>query len=218
MKKVSLIFTFLLTTLLSFGQSDHLIPARDFNAYEGQLKGFYDKVFPLLHAGFSQNPYARYASMPSFDSEYAFSVEKIDGKYFILSNTLSENYWYARNRMAVKVVTCKTEIDKGLYLKIGELFRLLANQTKARVPKKKSMKIDGKMVELEENEVIMDGASYYFATTDKKGAIKTGETHSPRKDSKMDRVVKMCDKLHAMTTEDILSPKDIDALINELKQ
>lgn len=216
MKKVSLIFTFLLTTLLSFGQSDHLIPARDFNAYEGQLKESYDKVFPLLHAGFSQNPYARYTSMPSFDSEYAFSVEKIDGKYFILSNTLSENYWYARSKMAVEVTTRKMEINKELYSKIGELFKLLTKQTKVKVPKKKFMEIDGEMVEIEEHTVVFDGIGYYFTTTDNNGEIKTGETRSPRKDSKLGRVVEICDSLHSLKTEN--APNDIDALIIELKQ
>ena len=190
MKKVSLMFIFLLTALLSVGQSLHLIPARDFNSYEGQLKEYYGKVFPLLHTGFSQNPYAWYTSMPSFESEYAFSVEKIDGKYFILSNTLSENYWYARSRKAVKVIMCKMEIDKELYQKIGELFRLLANQTKEKEREFKEGANGEKYEVIEEGT---DGTTYYFALTDEKGEVKVGETWSPQKDSKLARVVEICE-------------------------
>ena len=93
MKKISLILTFLLLTFSCFGQKEHLEPARDFNKYESGLKEYCDNIFSLLFDGFSQKPYARYTVIPSFCCEYAFSVEKIEGKNYIISNQLSKGYW-----------------------------------------------------------------------------------------------------------------------------
>jgi hypothetical protein len=118
MKQTILILTFALTTLLCYGQKEHLEPAKDFKQYEGVLKEYYDNVFPKLYKGFSQTPYARYTSMPSFSKEYAFSVETIDGKHYIISNSFSENFWYAKKRNTVKLISNKTEIDNILYSKI----------------------------------------------------------------------------------------------------
>lgn len=128
MKKTILILYFALTTLLCFGQKEHLAPAKDFKQYGGVLKEYYDNVFSKLYEGFSQTPYARFTSIPSFSIEYAFSVEAIDNKYYIISNSFSENFWYAISRNNVKLVSEKTEINNDLYIKIGELFQILVGQ------------------------------------------------------------------------------------------
>ncbi|PVD49290.1 hypothetical protein DC498_25795 [Terrimonas sp.] len=206
MKQTILILTFALTTLLCYGQKEHLEPAKDFKQYEGVLKEYYDNVFPKLYKGFSQTPYARYTSMPSFSKEYAFSVETIDGKHYIISNSFSENFWYAKKRNTVKLISNKTEIDNILYSKIGELFQILAEQTK--IPEKETMGLDG--------------VSYYFATTDTSGQIKTGETWSPNDNSLLDKLVNVCDKLFSQDSKkniiktDILN--EIETLIEEFKK
>jgi hypothetical protein len=201
MKQITLIWFFLLTTFLCFGQKEHLEPARNFNQYEGVLKEYYDNLFPLLYSGFSQKPYARYTSIPSFSREYAFSIEKIDEKYFILSNTFSENYWYAKNRKSVKIIKDKVEIGEALYLKIGELFDILAEQTK----------------KIETDIIGFDGVTYYFTTTDQNGEIRIGETWSPNKKSLLGRLVRICVNLFSIGTEkDTSQPKilkEIETLI-----
>ena len=216
LKHTILILTFLFMTFFCFGQKDHLEPARDFNQSEGILKEYYDNVFPLLYSGFSEMPYARYTSMPSFSEEYAFSVEKIGDKNYIISNKLSENFWYAgyddegnldnKRRSRVKIITIKTEINNDLYLKIGKLFELLANQTKV----------------YEKNRRGLDGVSYYFTTTDKNGEIKIGETWSPNKGSLLDRLVEICDNLYSVGAENTIGQseitKKIALLINDLKE
>jgi hypothetical protein len=206
MKQVTLALFFLLTTLLCFGQKEHLEPAKDFNQYEGVLKVYYDNVFPLLYNEFSQKPYARYTSMPSFSAEYAFSVEENDGKYYVISNNLSENYWYAKNKKSVKIIANKTEINQDLYLKIGELFHLLAEQTK----------------KIEKDMFGLDGVTYYFATTDKNGEIRIGETWSPNKGTLLNKLVKVCDNLSSIGIKKNTSQtgilKEIETLINDLKQ
>ena len=130
MRQIILTLAFILTTFLCFGQKEHLEPVKDFNQYEGVLKEYYDNVFPLLYKGFSEKPIARYTSMPSFSNEYSFSIETIDGKEYVVSNRLSESYWYAKNRNKVKLISNKTELQNDLYLKIVDLFKLLEEQTK----------------------------------------------------------------------------------------
>jgi len=216
LKHMILILTLPMTTFLYFEQKEHLEPAKDFSQYEGVLKEYYDNVFPLLYSGFSEMPYARYTSMPSFSAEYAFSVEKINEKNYIISNKFSENFWYAgydekgnmdnKKRNTVKITTVKTEINDDLYLIIGELFGLLAKQTKV----------------YEKNRTGLDGVTYYFTTTDKNCEIKTGETWSPSEESLLERLVKICDELHSIGVADNIDQaeriKEITILINDLKE
>lgn len=188
-----------------FGQKEHLEPVRDFSQYEGILKDYYDTVFPKLYEEFSQTPYARYTSMPSFFKEYAFSVETIGGKHYIISNSLSENFWYAKKRKKVKLISNKTEIGDALYSKIGELFQLLIRQTKKP----------------EEKLIGLDGVTYYFSTVDETSEIKTGETWSPDRNSLLGRLVQICDNLFSIGNGGNISQigisKEIETLIKDLK-
>lgn len=191
---------------MSFGQTQHLEPAKDFKQYEGDLKEYYDNVFPLLYKDYSDKPIARYTSMPSFSNEYSFSIEKIEGKNFVVSNRMSENFWYAKKRKKVKVITSKTELTNDLYLKIVDLFKLLEEQTKKP----------------EKNITGFDGVTYYFATTDKNGQIKIGETWSPDDNSLLDRLVKICDNVYSLGNRNNVSQtdilRDIENLLNDLKK
>ena len=156
MKQIILLATFILATILCFGQNEHLKPARDFAQYEDVLKEYYDNLFPKLYKGFSETPYARCTIIPSFIIEYAFSVETIDNKYYVISNSFSDSFWYSKNRKAVKLVTNKAKIDSILYSRVGELFQILIEQMK----------------EPEQRIFGLDGATYYFATTDINGEKK----------------------------------------------
>lgn len=205
MKQTILILTFVLTTFLCIGQKQHLEPAKDFKQYKGILKVYYDNVFPLLYKGYSENPIARYTSMPSFSNEYSFSVETIEGKNYVVSNRLSESYWYAENKTEVKLISNKTELTNDLCIKIVDLFRLLEEQTKKP----------------EDDLMGFDGVTYYFATTNKNGEIKIGETWSPNEKSLLGRLVKICNNVYSLGNGNNLSQSDIsneiDKLINELK-
>lgn len=206
MKQLILILAFALTTFLCYGQKQHLEPAKDFKQYEGVLKEYYDNVFPLLYKGYSEKPIARYTSMPSFSNEYSFSVETIENKNYIVSNKLSESYWYSKNKKKVKLISNKTELTNNLYFKIIELFKILEEQTKKP-----------------ENDLMgLDGVTYYFATTDKNGEIKIGETWSPNDKSLLGKLVKICDNLYSLGNRNNLSQsdilKDIEKLLIELKK
>ena len=206
MKQTILILIFVLTTFLCFGQKPHLEPAKDFKQYEGVLKEYYDNVFPLLYKGYSEKPIARYTSMPSFSNEYSFSVETIEGNNYVVSNRLSESYWYSKSKKKVKLISNKTEINNDLYLKIVDLFKLLEEQTKKP-----------------ENDLMgLDGVTYYFASIDKNGEIKIGETWSPAEKSLLGRLVKICDHIYSLGIGNNLSQsdilKEIEKIIIDLKQ
>ncbi|RYD96163.1 MAG: hypothetical protein EOP54_14390 [Sphingobacteriales bacterium] len=206
MKRITLILTFILITILVFGQEQRLKPARNFKNYEGLLQEYYNSIFPLLYKGYSEKPIARYTSMPSFFSEYSFSVETMKGKNYVVSNKMSQNFWYAKKRKNVKLRSSKVELNNDLYTKIVELFELLTEQTKK--PKDELAGIG------------VDGVTYYFATTDKNGTINIGETWSPDDDSLLERLVQICDNIYSLgngynvSQTDLL--KDIDRLLNNL--
>lgn len=218
MRQTILILTFVLTTILCFGQKQHLEPAKDFKQHEGVLKDYYDNVFPLLYKGYSEKPIARYTSMPSFSNEYSFSIETIEGKNYVVSNRMSESYWYAKNRKKVKLVSNKTELVNELYFKIVDLFKLLEEQTKK--PELVFKVIDG--VTYEEKIMRADGVTYYFATTNKNGQVKIGETWSPDDNSLLGRLVKICDNIYSLGNGENISQtetlKNIGKLLNDLKQ
>ncbi|MXS71863.1 hypothetical protein GSF70_11615 [Flavobacteriaceae bacterium W22] len=205
MKQTILISAFIMTTSLFFGQEQHLEPAKDFKQYEGVLKEYYDNIFLRLYKGYSEKPIARYTSMPSFSNEYSYSVETLDGKNYVVSNKLSESYWYSKNKNKVKLISNKTELTNDLYLKIVALFQLLEEQTKK--PEHESMGLDG--------------ITYYFATTDKNGELKIGETWSPAEKSLLGRLVKICDNIYSLGIGNNLSQsdilKEIEKLVIDLK-
>lgn len=204
-KQLILILTFVLTIFLCFGQKQHLEPAKDFNLYEGVLKEYYNNVFSLLYKGYSDKPISRYTSMPSFSNEYSFSIETIEGKNYIMSNRFSESYWDSEDRMAVKLISNKTELTDDLYLKIIELFKILEQQTK----------------KTEYDLMGLDGVTYYFATTDKNEQVKIGETWSPRSYSLLGMLVEICDNIYSLgnggNVSQIKILNDIDKLINDFQ-
>lgn len=183
MKKALSSLLLSLLVCVSYGQINHLEPVRNFAEYEGVLKEYYDNVFPLLYKGFAEKPTARYTSMPSFSEEYAFSLEREDDKYFIVSNTLSTNYWYAKKRGNVKVNIGKKKISVNLYNQISDLFKLLAEQTKKKP---------------DDGLIGCDGVTYYFATTDSEDNIRIGETWSPYDGTLLARLVNICDNLYSL--------------------
>lgn len=191
---------------LCYGQEQHLEPAEDLKQYDGALKAYYDSVFSLLYEGFSEKPVARYTSLPSFSKEHAFSLETVGGRNYVVSNTLLQNYWYAKERRNVKLTTNRTELISDLFLRITTLFKLLEEQTKE--PK---TKLYG-----------FDGVTYYFTTTTPNGQIKTGETWSPAGKSLLGKVVEICNRIYLLGSGKDVSQAalltDLDKLISNLKQ
>lgn len=154
-------FTTLLLCLLSLrvsGQIDYLEPVKDFKTQKNELNGYYSSVFSLLNTGFSKQSYARYAALPSFSPEYAVSVENKTGRYYLVSNTLSQNSWQAEQNK-IKVNTRSAEISRITYQLLGELSRLTT----------------GQIQDMDGSTTGIDGVTYYFTARNDKGIIITGK-------------------------------------------
>lgn len=194
MKYLYILIFLLINTMFCYGQNDHLKPA-DLET----LKDYYVGLFPVLYKGFNDKPVARYTLIPSFSSEFAFSVEEKANQFYIFSNSLSTSYWYAKNKSKVKVKHVSRIINQELYDAIITLFNMLEKQTQE--PK---TKIEG-----------LDGETSYFSTT--VGIeIKTGETWSPDENSPMRNAVQICNKLYQMGTGASISQSEVLSEINQL--
>lgn len=198
-KQILIAITVLLISIRLYGQDDHLKKV-DFNAFKGGLKEYYDTIFPLLYEGLSDTPLARYTVFSSFTSEYVLSVEKDpSGKYELVFRKCSESYWYAENKQKVSVIESRKVIDPELAMLVHELFK--AATSTIREP-------EGMIMGL-------DGISYYFSTTDPDKNIITGETWSPDKGTKMEKLVSVCNRLVKMMKKE---PKDTSKLKREIKK
>lgn len=181
MRRLIFLFTtLLLFSVASYGQDDHLEPAKDLTKYQGQLKGYYDGIFNLLLDGLSEKPLARYLVLPSFSAEYILSVEKDSSENFkIVVHCCSENFWYSKDKSSVKVKKYDKLIDKNFALSIKKLFD----------------KVTGQIKPTDELSLHADGTTYYFSTTSDTEELITGEKWSPIKGSKMDKLVQVCEDL-----------------------
>ena len=205
MKKI--VFTFLLLTF-SFrlaAQIDYLEPVRPFSTYKGELGEYYRSVFFLLNTGFQKQPYACFVAIPSFSPEYAMSVEKKNGRYTLISNTLSRTYWQAE-KGTVKVETKSVVISASLYQSLGAIFRLVTEQIQ----------------DLDGSSAGLDGVVYYFFSTDAKGKEQMGRKWSPAKGTLMERLVLVCQSAYMLSKgENISEPtlaEEAAALLKKLQQ
>ena len=205
MKKI--VFTLLLLTL-SFrlvAQIDYLEPVRPFSTYKGELGEYYRNVFSLLNTGFQKQPYGRFVAIPSFSPEYAMSVEKKNGRYSLISNTLSRTYWQAE-KGTVGVDTKSVVISASLYQSLGAIFRLVTEQIQ----------------DLDGSSTGLDGIVYYFFSTDAKGKEQMGRKWSPAKGTLMERLVLVCQSAYMLSKgENISEPtlaEEAAALLRTLQQ
>lgn len=205
MKKTTLtiLFLFLLSCRM-MGQIDYLEPVKDYTKQKDELSGYYSNVFSLLNTGLDQTPYAQYAALPSFSPEYIVSAEARTGKYYLISNTLSQNSWQAE-RGSIKVNRKSVEITHALYQSLGELMRITTRQIQ----------------DLDGSTTGLDGTTYYFSATHKKGKVLTGKKWSPDRASLMGRLVQICESAYALSigkeVSESLIAKDAQVLLKELR-
>lgn len=170
-----------------FGQNDHLEPAGYLrSSYEGDLKEYYDAIFPLLFKGLSNKPMARYTVLPSFSSEYTLSVEKDSLEvYRMILHSCSENYWYSEKRTEVGIIEKVIVIKADFAARIEELFRTAPSQIR----------------EVDAMTIGMDVVNYYFTAANPNGYLITGEKWSPQEGSTMANLVSVCQSLVDLTTD-----------------
>lgn len=205
MKKIVISLLLLFFSFHLSAQTDYLEPVKPLDTYPGELGEYYRNVFSLLSADFQPQPYARFIVIPSFSPEYAMSVEKKNGRYCLISNTLSRTYWQAE-KGTVKSEKKSVFISQSLYLSLGAIFRLAT----------------GQIQDLDGSSAGLDGVVYYFASTDSKGNILSGRKWSPKKGTLMERLVLVCQSAYLLSigeniSEDTLA-NEADVLLKELQK
>lgn len=188
MKKIVFSLLLLIFAFRLSAQIDYLEPAKPFTAYKGELGDYYRNVFSLLCKGLQQQPYARFSAIPSFSPEYAMSVEKKNGHYLLISNTLSRTYWQAE-KGTVKVDTKSAVISQSLYQSLGAIFRLVTSQIQ----------------DLDGTTAGLDGVVYYFTSTDAAGKQLMGRKWSPAKGSLLERLVLVCQSAYMLSKGENIS-------------
>ena len=205
MKKIVISLLLLLFTFRLSAQIDYLEPVKPFATYTGELGEYYRNVFSLLHTGFQQPSYALFAAIPSFSPEYAMSVEKKNGHYYLISNTMSRTYWQAE-KGTVKVETKSVVISLSLYQSLGSVFRLVTSQIQ----------------DLDGSTAGLDGVVYYFTSTDAKGKEQMGRKWSPEKGTLMERLVQICQSAYLLSCGGNISEQalaqETSTLLKELQQ
>ena len=203
-KATTILFLLLLLSCRAVGQIDYLEPIKDYTGNKDELSGYYCNVFSLLNTGLSKQPYAQYTALPSFSPEYTVSAEAQGGKYYLVSNTLSQNSWQAEMDR-IKVNRKSVVISKALYQAFGELLQLTT----------------GQIQDMDGSSTGLDGISYYFSTTNNKGKVVTGKKWSPDSATLMGRLVQICESAYALSTgkevPESMIIKDTQTLLKDLR-
>lgn len=204
MKKIVISLLLLAFTFRLSAQIDYLEPVKPFTTYSGELGEYYRNVFSLLKTGFLQRPYALFVAIPSFSPEYAMSVEKKNGRYLLLSNTLSRTYWQAE-KGTVRAESKSVVITRSLYQSLGAIFRIVTSQIQ----------------DLDGSTAGLDGVVYCFVSTDADGKEVMGRKWSPRKGTLMERLVLVCQSAYMLSKGENISEQAVaeeaDALLKELE-
>ena len=206
MKKVFSIVLFLFIFLHLSAQTDYLEPVKDVNTYKGELRDYYQSAFILLSKGFQRQPHARYLAFPTFSPEYALSVEQRQGKYYLLSNTLSANSWNAKARQEkVAVISRSILISKSLYVALGDLYRIATSQIQ----------------DMDGYGGGVDGMNYYFFSSDANGKQLAGRKWSPEGGTLMQRLVLISESAYKISLGKNLSAAylltETQSLLKDLK-
>ncbi len=151
-------------------------------------------MLSLLHTGFGPKPLARCAVLPSFTAEYAWALERRPDGVYLLTNILSENLWYARNKN-VTVTFREVLLEPELAEAVGELFRTAVAETRPPV----------------KGYYGCDGTTWTLAVADGNGSLKEGEIWSPPKGSLMKRLTDACDAFFALPEGKGLSRAELAA-------
>lgn len=191
-----LLYCLFLISPICFAQTQHLIPG-DLRKADGVLHDYYENLLPLLHTGF-KNSIVQYTKIPSFSIEQAFSCQTEGNKKVIMSNTLSESYWYTENNKKIKLKTNSKEISDELFTALKSLFNLVSSQIKP----------------LEKEIYVTDGEIYYFEMPQESGKSIVGKTWSPGENLSMGKLIKISKDLFSLGNGQKISE---ESLINEIK-
>lgn len=179
MKENFLILLFTILSLNGFSQNDHLEPVSGyFDLYEYRHE-YYSNIRTILFEGLSDSPKIRYFVRPSFGTEYVLQIEydSENDKHYIVHHRAKQSIWYSKNKQRIEVKKSRKRISKSDTELIKNLYINAVKKTKY----------------IESDLIGLDGTTYVFTVFD--NGLKTGQTWSPRKDTKMHELAQISEKL-----------------------
>lgn len=189
-------------------KDDHLNPVEAiFDMYDHSLD-YYSNIRSILLKGLNVSPEVRYLVVPSFEVEYLFQIEKanLGNNYGIVVRRAKESIWYTKDKSKIRVETWHNSLSDADADLIITLFRRAVAGVK------------NPEVSFEEKNLIdiigLDGTSHFFSCMEHNQiGLRTGVTWSPKKGSKMERLVNIANRI----TEWAKSNKGTVVLPDELK-
>lgn len=177
-----------LTTLTSQAQerNKYLEPVGGhFSSYAYQNE-YYSKVREVLYVGLADDALAQVVVRPSFQPEYALSIERQDQRYYLLYNVAQRSIWGAlqtKQGPPVTVESRRVEIGEPLAMAVVALWNTAIGQTRYPPPTV---------------TIRSDGTTYTFVTFQAGVGLRAGQTWSPAASTPMARLVDVVLKLQKL--------------------
>lgn len=175
----SVILTFwIVVSLESFAQDDHLLPADGFFNLYTHEREYYPYIYKHLLKDLSDTPLARLITLPSFTPESVLSVESVGWNkedYKLIYVIGRESIWYKKNKNTLEVTRYEEPLDTDLVGMIREIFKEVTAQVRYLSDDSRS--------------VGLDGITYVFTTFVAGQGNRSGQVWSPDEGTKMNRLI-----------------------------
>lgn len=214
---VALVLVFDIGVVNAQNKGDHLEPVGGiFDGSDFQFE-YYSKVRKILFDGLTDRPEIRFQVIPSFTPENVLDIEFDREKdvYYMVYHIAEQNIWYKKQSENIEIERFRIVIDKESVKLIKSLFSNAIAQ----------VRFTPLVVEAGKIIVGTDGVDYYFTVNEHECRIKSGKVWSPKRGTKMDRLVAIGNKLIELAKSDArvvkfddALQKEINELINELEQ
>jgi hypothetical protein len=195
--RIYIVFSCLLLVHSKINAQDNLIilAADSFNT------AYYDELFRKIHKGFNTKPAIRYTVCNTVTSEYAFIIEKVGEKYYIASNTLTENFRNSKSRSSIDVVSQYVSIPKSLFEAINKLI----------------ITIDAQMM-ADSISPSLIGNFKCFTITNMQNVTRNGLITNAVAKSRNEMVEKFAEKLYQLTFSNVATVKDLEIEANTIRE
>ncbi len=179
MKQKFILLLFSIISINAFSQDDHLEPVSGyFDLYEYKYQ-YYSNIKSILFKDLYDSPEIRYFVRPSFTPEYVLQIEYNREKkiYYIVFHKAQKSIWYTKKKKSIKVKKTRKKISKKDVELIKKLYINAIKKTKYG----------------QKDISYFDGITYTFTVANK--GLKSGETHSPKQNTKMYELIQINEKI-----------------------
>lgn len=177
---------------LDQARDDHLQPVTDyFSAYHFENE-YYALIRRYLLDSLKDSPMARVVVRPSFAEEYVISVDSANQVYALTYCRANKSIWSFKQKERLGATSTKIAIGRELAQVLNKLFFEAVAQT--RYPKRRIF-TGPKGEQLEEFTVGADGTTYVFIAFTYGHGVRSGQTWSPPKGSRMNDLVGISDAM-----------------------